>query len=38
MEKFMNTNDPMHHHFLNKYQELKKELENLLGKLFSHDD
>ena len=32
MEKFMDTNAPMHHHFLHKYEELKKELEALLGK------
>ena len=32
MEKFVNVEDPMHHSFLQKGQELKKELENLLGK------
>ena len=31
MEKFVNVEDPMHHSFLEKGQELKKELENLLG-------
>ena len=31
MEKFVNVEDPMHHSFLQKGQELKKELENLLG-------
>ena len=31
MEKFVNVEDPMHHSFLQKGQELKKDLENLLG-------
>ena len=31
MEKFVNVEDPLHHSFLKKGQELKKELEQLLG-------
>ena len=31
MEKFVNVEDPVHHSFLQKGRELKKELENLLG-------
>ena len=31
MEKFVNVEDPMHHSFLQKGEELKKELENVLG-------
>ena len=31
MEKFVNVDDPMHHSFLKKGQELKEELEQLLG-------
>ena len=36
MEKFVNVEDPMHHSFLQKGQELKKELENLLGEFQSY--
>ena len=33
MENFVNVEDPMHHSFLQKGQELKIELENLLGEI-----
>ena len=32
MEEFVNVDDPAHKKFLQKYDRLKKELEQLLGK------
>ena len=32
MEKFVSTDDPMHYKFLRRYDQLKKNLEILLGK------
>ena len=29
----MDTDSSMHHNFLKKYEELKKELDSLLGKM-----
>ena len=32
MEKFVSTDDPIHYKFLRRYEQLKKNLETLLGK------